>query len=221
VLPKEKIEATGGSGVLPASAVILGGGRGRRMGGNKLFLAVGDTLLIERVLSRITPWFQETLIAVGADDLESLRSLLAPVRERWPVKVVADSAPGRGPLEGLAAAFEAMRTEWAFAIGCDMPLVQEAVMRVLWNARTPQSQVTCARLDGFLEPLHAFYSASCLPAARRALARGERRIKSFFDEIALTVVEEESFRLLPGYRRSFGGVNTPEELGRLMNPRLP
>lgn len=210
-----------GSGVLPASAVILGGGRGRRMGGNKLFLAVGETLLIERVLSRVTPWFRETLIAVGPGDLESLERLLAPVRDRWPVKVVADSAPGRGPLEGLASALEAMRTEWAFAIGCDMPLVQEAVMRLLWNAITPRTQAACARLDGYLEPLHAFYSASCLPAARRALDGGERRIKSFFGEIELTVVEEESFRLLPGYRRSFGGVNTPEELDRLLNPNFP
>ena len=218
---KTTVETTGGSGILPASAVILGGGRGRRMGGNKLFLAAGGALLVERVLSRVAPWFSGVLLAVGPDDREPLEKLLAPFRGRWPLRVVVDATPGRGPLEGLAAALEALDSDWAFALGCDMPLVQEAVVRALWNARGPESQVACARLDGFVEPLHAFYSVSCLPAIRRALARGERKIKSFYDEVNVTVVEEESFRCLPGYRRSFSGVNTPEDLLRLMNPRLP
>jgi len=219
--PKGKTGPIGGSGILPASAVILGGGRGRRMGGNKLFLAAGETLLIERVLSRVTPWFSEVLIAVGPEDEAPLEILLAPIRDRWPLRVVVDETPGRGPLEGLSRALGSLRTDWAFAIGCDMPLVQEAVLRTLWNARTPESDAVCARLDGFLEPLHALYSPSCLPAAKRALARGERRLKSFYDEVNVTVVEQESFRFLPGYRRSFVGVNTPGDLLRLLNPRLP
>lgn len=218
---KGTTESIGGSWVLPASAVILGGGRGRRMGGNKLFLSAGETLLIERVLGRVMPCFQETLIIVGPDDLYSLEKLLESTRRCYPVRIVPDSEPGKGPLEGLATSLEAIKTQWAFVIGCDMPLVQEAVIRVLWNARTPESQVVCARLGGFLEPLHAFYSASCLPEARKALAAGERRVKSFFDGVVLTVVEEEDFRSLPGYRRSFSGVNTPGELLRLLNPGLP
>jgi len=218
---KGKTGSIGGSGALPASAVILGGGRGRRMGGNKLFLAAGETLLIERVLSRVTPWFREVLIAVGPEDRGPLELLLAPIRDRWPLRIVVDRTPGRGPLEGLSAALESLATDWAFAIGCDMPLVQEAVLRTLWNARTAESDVVCARLDGFIEPLHALYSRSCLPAAKRALERGERRLKSFYEEATVTVVEEESFRFLPGYRRSFAGINTPEDLLRLLNPRLP
>ncbi|NLI96402.1 MAG: molybdenum cofactor guanylyltransferase, partial [Synergistaceae bacterium] len=203
--PRGKTGSIGGSGILPASAVILGGGRGRRMGGNKLFLATGEILLVERVLSRVTPWFSEVLIAVGPEDEAPLGILLAPIRDRWPLRVVLDETPRQGPLEGLSAALGSLRTDWAFVIGCDMPFVQEAVMRVLWNAATRQSQVVCARLDGFLEPLHAFYAASCLPAIRRALSRGERKIKSFYDEVNVTVLKEENFRFLPGYRRSFVG----------------
>ncbi len=209
------------SELLPATALILGGGRGSRMGGNKLFLSTGEALLIERVLARITPWFSSVMLSIGPEDLEPLERGLGPVLERWPVEVVVDSAPGLGPLEGLSAALRAMKTKWGFAIGCDMPLIQEAVLGILWDARTPESDVVCARLEGFLEPLHAFYSVSCLPAVRKALEKGERRIKSFFGDVAVTVVEEENLRVLPGYRRSFTGVNTPEELRRLLNPGLP
>ncbi len=208
-------------GALPATVVILGGGRGLRMGGNKLFLAAGETLLLERVLSRVSPWFAKIILAVGPDDREPLERLLAPNPGRWPLRIVLDAAPERGPLEGLVSSFSVLETGWAFVMGCDMPLVQEAVLRSLWSARKPESAVVCARLDGFIEPLHAFYSVNCLPAIRKALSKGQRRIKAFYDEVTVTVVEEETFSFLPGYRRSFSGVNTPEDLIRLMNPLLP
>ena len=132
-----------------------------------------------------------------------------------------DRGPGRGPLEGLSVGLDAMKTEWAFLLGCDMPLVQEAVVRALWRAREEGSHVICARLRGFLEPLHAFYSKGCLEPARQALNAGERRIKSFYPLVKVTVAEEEALRILPGYGRSFRGINTPEDLRRFGDSNLP
>ena len=94
-------------------------------------------------------------------------------------------------------------------------------MRTMWTARRQDSDVICARLGGFLEPLHAFYSASCLPAVQEALISGQRKLKSFYDSVRVTVVEEITLSHLPGYRRSFMDVNTPEEFLRMMDPRLP
>ncbi len=197
---------------LPVSAVILGGGQGRRMGGNKLFLSVDGTLLLERVLDRLVPSFQEVVIAVGPEDEEPLRRLLGSVSRRLSLKIAVDARPGWGPLEGLAAALRAMESEWAFVVGCDMPWIQEAVFRAMWTYRREGSDVLCARIDGYLVPLHAFYRRSCLGAVGKALAAGERRLKAFYDDARITVVEEESLCPLPGYRRSFRGLNTPEEL---------
>lgn len=191
------------------------------MGGNKLFLAAGGQLVLERVLARLCPWFQEVILAVGADDFEPLQKLLGPVMESSRLRLVVDEEPGRGPLEGLAVGLEAMTADWGFLVGCDMPLVQEAVVRTLWRAREKDSDVVCARLDGFLEPLHAFYSVHCLREVRRALERGTRKVKGFYDAVKVTVVEEEDLRVLPGYRRSFQGMNTPEDLRRFVNADLP
>jgi len=132
-----------------------------------------------------------------------------------------DSCKGKGPLEGLASALEGMRTDWAFLTGCDMLQVQEIIVRTMWAARRQDSDVICARLGGFLEPLHAFYSVSCLPNVRQALISGQRKLKSFYDTVHVTVVEEYTLTHLPGYRRSFQDVNTPEELLRMMDHRLP
>lgn len=207
--------------MIPASAVVLGGGMGRRMGGNKLFLAAEGVLVLERVLTRLAPWFEEIILAVGPDDREPLETLLCPVPDDWHLRIVVDEHPGRGPLEGLAVGLEALRTEWAFLVGCDMPWVQEAVVRSLWRAREKASDVVCAELDGFLEPLHAFYSIYCLSRVRGALTEEKRRLKAFYGDVKVTVVEEEVFGPLPGFRRSFRGMNTPEDLQRLVDPFLP
>jgi hypothetical protein len=45
-------------------------------------------------------------------------------------------------------------------------------------------------------------------------------MKSFYPHIELTVVEESSFALLRGYRRSFQGMNTPRDLQRFDDPHL-
>ncbi len=211
----------GGCRVIPASAIILGGGKGRRIGGNKLFLSVDETLLIERVISRLSGWFNEIVIAVGPKDKETLENILNPVREQWNLRIVVDAHPGNGPLEGLATGLENLRTEWAFAIGCDMPEIQEAVLRSMWQAKQADSSIICARLNGFIEPLHAFYKTACLPAIRNSLFSKKRKLTSFYGDVNVTIVPEDSLKVLPGYRRSFRGINTPEELRNLINPRLP
>jgi len=209
-----------GGGVIPASAVILGGGSGRRMGGNKLFLAAEGQLLFERILFRLSPLFHKMIISVGPRDREPLEELLKIRYPKENLQIVEDTQQGRGPLEGLASALEYMDTEWAFLIGCDMLQVQQIIVQTMWMARKDESQIICARLKGFLEPLHAFYSVSCLPMIKKNLSSGHRKLKAFYHEVNLTVVEEESLMHLPGYGRSFSDVNTPEELARLLDPRF-
>lgn len=197
---------------MDASLVILGGGRGTRMGGNKLFLSVGGRFLWEVMLQRMAPWFREVIMSVGPRDVGPLSGLLPPAAPGGvPIRVAVDRSEALGPLEGLRSALAEARSGWAFAVGCDMPLVQHAVVRKMWSLMESRSMVICARLGGFLEPLHAFYSTGCLPAVDDAISRGERRLKGFYHRVEVTVVEEEALRYLP-YRRSFLGVNTPKDL---------
>ncbi len=202
----------GRGGKIPASAVILGGGRGRRMGGNKLFLSFQGHLVLERVLLRLAPYFEAVLLSVGSEDREPLEKLLQGISLPFSLKIVEDKASGKGPLEGLARSLEELPTEWGFFVGCDMPWIQEMVVRTLWKARQKNSQALVVRRGEYLEPLHAFYARSCLSSVEKVLREGKRQMKSFYAAIELTVVEESAFTLLPGYGRSFRGMNTPEDL---------
>ncbi|HOO63975.1 MAG TPA: molybdenum cofactor guanylyltransferase [Synergistaceae bacterium] len=211
-------QTRGRGGKIPASAVILAGGRGRRMGGNKLFLTLQGELILGRILLRLAPCFEEILLSIGPEDRNPLEKLLSGGEFPFPLKIVEDRSSGKGPLEGLARSLEHLSTEWGFFVGCDMPWIQEMVVRTLWKGRQEKSQALVARLGEYLEPLHAFYSRSCLPWVEKALEEGKRQVKSFYPWIELTVVEETAFAPLPGYRRSFLGMNAPEDLRHLVDP---
>lgn len=213
--------SSGGNGILPVSAVVLAGGMGKRMGGNKLFLAFNGSLILERVLWRLSGWFKEIIIVVGPDDKDPLENILDPVKNHLNLKVVVDKNPGRGPLEGLATSLENISTEWAFVVGCDMPGINEAVLRTMWQAKQEESAIICARINGYVEPLHAFYRSVCLQAIRKKLASGNRKLTSFYEDTNVMKIHEDALSLLPGYRNSFKSVNTPEELKNFFSPLIP
>jgi len=198
--------------IFPSSAIILGGGKGRRMGGNKIYLALDGSLVVETVIKRLSGSFKKIIIAAGQNDVSSLETILGPLRQGTDIRVISDKNPGRGPLEGIASALELLDDKWAFVTGCDMPCIKDAVIRKMWNEQNKNSSVVCAKINGFVEPLHAFYHISCIEAARKRLSSGERKLKSFYEDVRVSVIEERSLKLLPGYKSSFKSMNTPEDI---------
>lgn len=200
---------------LPSSAIILGGGKGRRMGGNKIYLALDGHLVVETVIKRLPSSFSRIIIAAGQNDVPSLETILAPLRQWRDIRIISDRNPGRGPLEGMTSALEELEDQWAFVTGCDMPCIKEAVIRKIWNSKNPDSSVACARIGGYIEPLHAFYHKSCIEPARKRLEASERKLKSFFEDVNVSVIEEGNLKYLPGYKSSFKSMNTPCDIRSL------
>lgn len=204
-----------------ASAVVLGGGRGKRMGGNKLFLAVDGIFLVHKVINRLSEWFGKIVIVVSQEDRDPFIQIQGKLLEALDLEVIVDKQPGLGPLEGLATSLEHINTQWAFLAGCDMPFINEAVLRTMWGRKKETSSVICASFDGFTEPLHAFYRKDCISSIRSNLGKGNRKLKSFYKDENVTRVNETCLRHLPGFRTSFLSVNTPEALRSWLDPRMP
>jgi|GEM_PF-6996136 len=194
------------------------------MGGNKLFLTRGGVPLQEGLIARMSRIFSELVFCVGRGESGRAEAFLRPCLGGLSAVFAEDREDGRGPLEGLRQGLAASRREWGFLIGCDMPFPNEAVIRAMWK-RTGGADAAAARLDGYPMSLHAFYRKSCLPHIDRVIADGPRtkrggaKITAFYADVALRVVEEAELALLPGYRDSFAGFNTREELARLMPTR--
>ena len=93
-----------------------------------------------------------------------------------------------------------------------MPFLDLGLLRWLIG-QAPNYDVVIPVTSGQLEPMHAVYRRSeCLQAIGDALARGEKRMISYFDLVRVLQVEEQELRAIDPDLLSFFNVNTPEDL---------
>lgn len=188
------------------TAVLLAGGRGERVGGDKANLVVGGETLLGRSLA--------TLDRIGLPVVIALRQDQVAPHGRVVVRDVADVA---GPLGGLIAALEAVTTEWAFLSAVDMPLLAPEVVPALFRLRGP-ADVVIPRVAGRDHVLASLVRARVAPRLREASAEGERGVARALERLSpryLTAVEllcdVELSRVDPALS-SFANVNTPEDV---------
>lgn len=194
------------------SVIILAGGRSSRMGRDKVWMVLDGQPLVERVVRRLLPLAAEIL--VSATDSEAYGALLRSLPV--PGEVVADQYPGFGPLAGIQAGLSAARSDLALVIAADMPFVSTALLQhLIWLAQGYDGVVPYIhdprKMSGGLEPLHALYRRSCLPAIEKHLAANDRQVLCFFDDVRIRTVPSEVIREFDPDLLSFFNVNTPED----------
>jgi len=182
------------------SAIILAGGKSSRLGCDKAFLPVGGQTLIERAFGELSQVFGEILISTNAPaGLDGLGA----------AALVPDIVKDIGPLGGIHAGLEAMTNEYGFFVACDMPALDARVIRSQLDVlRSAPADAVVPRWEGRVEPLHALYGKSCLPAVRSCIESGIHRIIEFYDAVRLRYWDLAPTRDWSAY---FHNVNTPEE----------
>lgn len=186
----------------PVAGVIVAGGHASRMGGrDKAFAAVGGQPIAVRTIRLFHDLFPQVLVATNRP--ERFRGL--------GVETVDDRYPGCGPLAGIHAALLASRHPHLFVAGCDMPGLDAEVIRLLL-ARIGTANAIVPRWRGDVEPLHAVYARSCLPAIESSLRAGRNALRDFLTLITVDYVSEDEMRAVRGAAESLTNVNTPEEL---------
>ena len=210
----------------PGTTLILAGGQGSRMGGEKLTLAVDSEPLLLKVIRRVLPFSKDILLSVAPRQVSYVSTVLSGIISLYGIRTVEDRLPVEkspsevdekrsGPLAGIVSGLEACSSEWLFVCACDMPRVSEAVVRTLWKHGDKSASVIVPFLGGFYEPLHAFYRKTCLPAATALLDSGRRKTTAFYDAVRVSPVGDEYFSHLPGYRRSFENLNNKSDLEKM------
>ena len=186
------------------SALILAGGRSRRMGRDKALLPFRGERLLDRAVRFWRNAGAETVyLAAGS---QAHLSALFPLPQG--VQPVLDAVPGQGPMAGLVAAFNRCNADTLYISAVDMPLLSPALL-------PPDGPGDAAvyRVDGRIEPLFGRYRRSVLPPAQALLARGEGRMTALLDAVDTVYLDAAP-------RRAFQlrGVNTPEECRVLSTP---
>lgn len=200
--------------------IVLAGGKSTRIGRDKAFLEVGGMPLVERVLLPLAGLLPRLYIVTSRpapvrDAIDALVGTLAGAR----VEVIEESACGFGPLGGLKVALEALAGLYgndlrALVVGCDMPFLDVELLRWLLEAsrESRDADVHVPLWSAGLEPLHAVYSARCLPHLADALGRGRRRMVSFYSSVVVAYLDVEKHFSPARVKTAFFNINTPAEL---------
>lgn len=150
------------------AAIVLAGGRSRRMGTAKAALHWHGTPLVAHVAAALAALVNGPVVVVGASGQRL--PALPPGTE-----VATDAEPDRGPLAGLTAGLAALqgRAEVALVAATDQPFLADAGLKRLLAAAA-EADAAAFSVDGQLEPLGAAYRVEpCLALARERLAGTE------------------------------------------------
>jgi molybdopterin-guanine dinucleotide biosynthesis protein A len=185
------------------TAVILAGGRGRRMGGeDKGLLAVAGRPMVEHVLCAVRPQVAAVILSANRN------------RERYATlghPVVADAVGDFwGPLAGVASAMQVAGTPYLLTVPCDAPLVPSDLAERLYRAVRGEGAEIGVVHDGVrMQQAFALLSCGLLADLLAYLDAGGRKVEAWLARHRLAMAD------FSGRAEAFANLNTPGELAAL------
>jgi len=185
------------------TGAILAGGLSTRYGGAPKGLeTVRGVRIIDRVRSALEPVVDDLLLI--ANDPEATAWLPGMRCER---DVLADV----GSVAGIHAALVHTGTP-VIVVAWDMPFVPTALLQALREAGVgADAAVPESDSRRGVEPLCAYYAATCTGAIEARIARGDRRVVAFYDDVRVARLSAEQVAQFGDPALLFMNVNTPEE----------
>jgi molybdopterin-guanine dinucleotide biosynthesis protein A len=106
-------------------------------------------------------------------------------------EAIDDDPPKIGPIGGLNALVNHAKDGVVLALACDMPLVDEALVRRLIDA--PPHAIVAPRREGRWEPLFARYDVpTMIRTLPERIARGDHRLQGLLDDNAVALATSAS-----------------------------
>ncbi|MDR2499449.1 MAG: molybdenum cofactor guanylyltransferase [Treponema sp.] len=217
--PLIRIPGDGAALPLAESALILAGGKGKRLGYDKKNIELLGVKVFDRIIQQLRGVFREVLISSN-DPVEGY--------------AVLPDALGSGPLAGIYQGLLRCSSEYLYVIACDMPFISNnyiAYMKGILTGRRPHACVAgvsrsdpAAALEaspprnGCYEPMNAFYHKQCAAPMEAALRRGEYRIITSLEGLDIYAIPPETLAAFGGGDLFFN-INTVRDLERAQRSR--
>ena len=187
------------------SGIVLAGGKSSRLGHDKVLEKIGDTTLLERVVSHINP-FSKSIIIVTANE-----RTFAPLAKHPKVKIVSDILPGQGSLGGIYTGLVKSSSFYNLVVAADMPFLNGRLLRYMIE-KAEGYDFVLPRVNGLFEPLHAVYSMNCVEPIKKIFEQGKKVIIELFNYVKVRYIETEEVERIDPKHLSFFNINTKEDL---------
>lgn len=129
------------------TAIILAGGKSKRMGKEKALLHIGEKTIIEILVDKLKSFFPN--IILSTNNPENFTFLK--------IRIVEDFYKNVGPLGGIHAGLAESETNRNFIISCDLPLMSDEFINYICSYKTDKKIVVCKTGD-YIEPTFGIYS---------------------------------------------------------------
>lgn len=187
------------------SSIILAGGKSSRLGHDKVLEKIGNTSLLEQVISRLDSLSKEIIIVTAKE------RTFTQLAGRPKVKTVSDIFPGQGSLGGIYTGLLKSDSFYNLVVAADMPFLNVPLLRNMINMADGFDFVL-PRLNGLFEPLHAIYSKNCIQPIENILNQGQKVIIELFNYVKVRYIEADEVDKFDPKHLSFFNINTREEL---------
>ncbi|MCB0609726.1 MAG: NTP transferase domain-containing protein [Lewinellaceae bacterium] len=187
------------SAIAPVKGLILAGGQSTRMGTDKSLLDYHGVPQRDYLYNMMDNLGLEPVLSVAAG------------QEIPGFRTIQDTFLGLGPMGAILSAFrEEPDTAW-LVLACDLPLVDEQVLRVLIGNRRPSAAATAFRSpeSGFPEPLAAIWEPRSYPVLFRFLSQGYSCPRK-------TLINSDTHVIDPPTPESMLNANKPEEMEAIL-----
>ena len=186
------------------TAVILAGGKGRRLEGqDKGLVPYKGKTLIQHVIERLQP-------QVGNIVINANRNQETYADYGYPI-ISDEMSDFQGPLAGFASSMKMVETDYIVTLPCDGPsLPLDLVSRMLTKLNTFNDVSNCiavAHNGEWLQPVHALIPVALINSLEEFLANGDRKIDLWYAKHDLVLVD---FSDQPD---AFFNINKKEQLG--------
>jgi molybdopterin-guanine dinucleotide biosynthesis protein A len=185
--------------------VILIGGKGRRLGKDKLKLKVGDEFILRHTFMLLQKIFDETPMLVGGVNSQKIGGL----------PVIKDAVNGVGPMGGLYTALLHTDKRFVFLTACDMPFIDERLLNYMYGELDISVDIYIPRFKNYIEPLFAFYNRNLLNAVKSHIDEGKLPLRSLLENARVQYLSEEEIIKFDRELMTFFNVNTKEDEIRL------
>jgi molybdopterin-guanine dinucleotide biosynthesis protein A len=192
---------------LNINCIVLAGGKGQRLGSDKVLETIGDESLIRRTITTLRRFQGDIIVVVniarfdlGLDSLPRIRFAI-------------DTYPGKGPLSGIHGGLKHSSSPYNIVVACDMPFLNVDLLGYMAGQANGYDAVV-AQLEGGLEPLQAVYGKSCLQAIEEMFAENDFQTNNLFARINTSFIKTAELDSFDPQHLSFFNINTKSDINR-------
>jgi molybdenum cofactor guanylyltransferase len=187
------------------TAIVLAGGKGKRLGQAKATLRLNEQTLIEDVVDRISGIVSEVVVVTSLQ--------LSNLPQGLKATVVTDIHPGKNALGGVYTGLVKSSNHHNLVVACDMPFLNIELLEHMIGLAADVDIVTIS-VDGKVEPLHAVYSKECIGHIEKMFANDDLQVSHLLDVAKVRYVGEDELDLYDPEHISFFNINDKYDLAR-------